>query len=279
MKRPMSCAKPRKHLQLIFCLCVFYSFPISLSALELKEHAATYTASIKKGVSIKGSAARSLKKINDNQWLYRFEVESFIADIKESTRLSVLTQEASRELPQIQQTQSEAEMKHLHIIPLDYNYTLSAFLMPDRKRQVEFDWANKTAHSPVKKDKWSLTDIPENSYDALSYQLQLLIDVSEDKEEMTYQLAHKGKLRESTFVVLGPEIIDTRFGKLNSIAAKKLRDDDAKRQTYLWFSKDYPLLLLKMTQRESDGEEYEIQLKDASIEGNPVDFAPYVISK
>lgn len=256
-------------LTLLISLWLIGSFPGSVLALELKEHTATYTASIKKGVSIKGSAVRSLSKIDDKQWLYRFDVESFIADIKERTRLS----------SHIKKEPESPESSHLHIIPSDYNYKLSAFLMSDRKRQVQFDWGSKTAVSPVKKDKWMLTDIPENTYDALSYQLQLLIDVSEGKKEMTYQLAHKGRLRESTFVVLGEEVIDTRFGQLNSIAAKKLRDDDAKRQTYLWFSTDYPLLLLKMTQRESDGEEYEIQLNEASIEGKAVDFTPFVIKQ
>ena len=269
MKTSMHRSKTRILLKLLVSLWLISSFPSTLLALELKEHTASYTASIKKGVSIKGSAVRSLSRIDDKQWLYRFEVESFIADIKESTRLSSL----------MQKDPESPESTHLHIIPSDYNYKLSAFLMSDRKRQVQFDWQNKTATSPIKKDKWTLTGIPENTYDALSYQLQLLIDVSEGKKEMTYQLAHKGRLRESVFVVLGEEVIETRFGKLNSIAAKKLRDDDAKRQTYLWFSTDYPLLLLKMTQRESDGEEYEIQLNEASIEGKAVNFAPFVIKQ
>jgi hypothetical protein len=248
-------------LHLIFLWC----FSSLLWAIELKEHSASYTANIKKGVSIKGTAVRSLKKLDNEHWLYRFDVDSFVADIKESARLHT-TQSAEPD-----------KANQLIIKPLHYDYTLSAFLMPDRKRQVQFDWQTKTAISPLKKDKWSLNAIPENTYDALTYQLQLLVDVSTGKKEMTYQLAHKGKLRESTFVVLGAEVIDTRFGKLNSILAKKQRDDDAKRQTFLWFSADYPLLLLKMTQRESDGEEYEIQLKEATIEGKAVDFSGYVV--
>ena len=95
--------------------------------------------------------------------------------------------------------------------------------------------------------------------------------------KMTYQLAHKAKLRESEFVVLGEEVINTRFGKLNSISAKKQRDDDAKRETYLWFSKDYPLLLLKMTQKEKDGEEYEIEISSAIIDGKNIDLTTKTI--
>tara|TARA_R110001599_G_scaffold11253_5_gene53825 strand:- start:2048 stop:2857 length:810 start_codon:yes stop_codon:yes gene_type:complete len=235
-----------------FCLCLSFTS----SALELKEHEASYIAKIKKGVSLEGKATRSLKKLNDNKWLYKFDVESFIADIKESTVL-------------IEENQI--------IKPIQYDYKLSAFLMSDRKRQVMFDWEQHTATSPRKKNNWTLRSIPDNTYDQLSYQLQLLLDISNQKMKMTYQLAHKAKLRESEFVVLGEEVINTRFGKLNSISAKKQRDDDAKRETYLWFSKDYPLLLLKMTQKEKDGEEYEIEISSAIIDGKNIDLTTKTI--
>tara|TARA_R110002167_G_scaffold256762_1_gene463233 strand:+ start:156 stop:956 length:801 start_codon:yes stop_codon:yes gene_type:complete len=231
----------------LICLCLSFAS----SAVELKEHQASYIAKIKKGVSLEGKATRSLKKLTGNKWLYKFDVESFIADIKENTVL-------------IEENQS--------IKPIQYDYKLSAFLMPDRKRQVNFDWEKNTAINPTKKNKWTLTSIPNNTYDQLSYQLQLLLDVSNGKTDMTYQLAHKAKLRESQFVVLGEEIINTQFGKLKSIAAKKQRDSDAKRETYLWFSADYPLLLLKMTQKEKDGEEYEIEISSAVIDGKAIDL-------
>lgn len=220
-------------------------------AVELKEHSATYIAKIKKGVSIDGEATRSLRKIDSNKWLYSFEVESFVADISE--RSLIIENEYG-------------------IQPLDYNYKLSAFLLPDRKRQVLFDWESNTATSKLRKTKWQLTNIPTNTYDRLSYQLQLLLDVDSQKKTMIYNVAHKAKLRESQFVILGEEKISTKHGKLDSIIAKKQRDKDAKRETFLWFSKDYPLLLLKMTQKEKDGEEYEIELSSASIEGKPVSF-------
>ena len=241
-----------------FICIIGFCLSFSVSALELKEHEASYTAKIKKGVSLKGKATRSLKRIEGNKWLYRFDVESFIADIKEKTVL-------------IEENQ--------HIKPIQYDYKLSAFLMSDRKRQVKFDWEKQTAINPLKKNDWKLTSIPDNTYDQLSYQLQLLLDVSNHKTDMTYQLAHKAKLRESQFVVLGEEVIDTQFGKLNSISAKKQRDDDAKRETYLWFSKDYPLLLLKMTQKEKDGEEYEIELSSAVIDGKKINLSEKTLSK
>ncbi len=245
--------------KIFFFTLFFYIILLSSPAysVELKEHEATYIAKIKKGVSLKGKATRSLKRLEKNKWLYRFDVESFVADISESTVL-------------IEENQQ--------IKPIQYDYKLSAFLMSDKKRQVKFDWLNKTAINPLKKGNWQLNNIPENTYDQLSYQLQLLLDVSNEKIDMTYYLAHRAKLRESQFIVLGKEVIDTQFGKLKSIVAKKNRDDDAKRETFLWFSEDFPLLLLKMTQKEKDGEEYEIELDSAVINGNSINFSDKVIT-
>lgn len=268
----------KQHFRLtniVFILLLFVAG--GASAFELQEHSATYSANIKKGVSIKGSAVRSLAKIDEQTWLYRFDVESFIADIKERSHLKAVQTENPQPNAEGGQ-QGQPQQSLVKIQPLDYDYTLSAFLMPDRKRQVKFDWSQQTASSGIKNDKWTLRNIPDNSYDPLSYQLQLLIDVHSGLKEMDYQLAKKGKLRESTFVVLGSEIIETRFGKLNAIVAKKQRDDDAKRETFLWFSADYPLLLLKMTQKESDGEEYEIQLDKATIQGKTIDFSKHALN-
>lgn len=249
LKRKISRLRP-----LCLIVGIFYS-SLSISAFELQEHSASYSAKIKKGVSIDGKATRTLKRLDKNKWLYSFNVDSFIADIKES---SVILHDKG------------------HIQSLDYNYKLSAFLVSDRKRKIHFDWVNNTAVNPLKKSDWEIKNIPQNTYDRLSYQLQLLLDVHNSHTKMTYFIAHKAKLRESQFVVLGEEVIQSRFGNVQSITAKKQRDEDAKRETYLWFSKDFPLLLLKMTQREKDGEEYEIVLSSAIIAGKKISWKDLV---
>jgi len=229
-------------LLLLTVLC----FTASAHAIELVPHQATYTAKIKKGISIKGNAVRELKQLDNGQWLYRFDVESFIADIDESAILA---------------------WQDDQVIPYTYNYKLSAFLAKDRKRQVLFDWDKKRATNPLKKKGWIIDSIPKNTLDRLSYQLQLGMDLQAGKQEMVYQIAHKGSLRESRFKVTGEETIQTKLGSVDSILVKKIRDKSSKRKTSLWFSKKHPLLLLRMTQIEKDGEEYEINLQQATIGG------------
>lgn len=237
----------------IKCLIVLIAFSISAycHAFELTPHKATYTAKIKKGISIDGKAVRELRSTGHGQWLYLFNVESFVADIKESVII---------------------EWQDGRVIPQAYKYKLSPFLASNRKRNVYYDWKNKSASGKYKKRKWILKNIPLNTLDTLSYQLQLLMDINAQKKDVYYQVLKKGKISESHFQVKGEETISTKFGKLNSILVTKVRAKSKKRQTFMWFSKDYPMLLLKMTQVEKDGEKYEINIKKATINGKKISF-------
>jgi hypothetical protein len=55
------------------------SEPAPLLPLEV-----SYNASMEKGITLDGDARRRLQERDDGTWLYRTEVDSFIADIDES---------------------------------------------------------------------------------------------------------------------------------------------------------------------------------------------------
>jgi len=219
---------------------------LSVFGIELLPHKATYSAYIKKGLSMSGEAVRELKQLDNGQWLYRFDVESIAADIKESTTFS---------------------WQNDQITPLNYKYELSPFLASKRKRKVSFNWLQKTVKSSYKDKKWTLKTIPLSSQDRLSYQLQMLVDVNSGKQFMTYPIVHKGKIKDSHFRTLREEPIKTKLGTLNSVLVEKVRAKTKKRKTLLWFAKDHAFLLLKMSQIEDDGDEYEINIKSAEING------------
>lgn len=205
---------------------------------ELHPHKAIYSAKIKKGLSIKGEATRELKRQGEH-WLYRFDVDSIAANIKEQVLL---------------------DWHEGHVRPLNYDYSLSGFFIKTRKRQARFDWAQNSATGKRNKDKWQLT-LDGGELERLGYQLQLGADFAQNKPQVDYRIVHKGRIENSQFKLLGEETIDTVLGTVASRVVKKIRAADKKRETLLWFSIDQPLLLLKMTQKEKDGEEYEVQLK------------------
>ena len=197
---------------------------------------------------MKGEAVRELKQLKNGQWSYRFDVESMAADITESTIFT---------------------SKDGHIQPLRYKYKLSPFFAKNRKRDVLFNWDQKTLQSSYKSKKWTLKAIPSNTHDRLSYQLQMLLDIHAGKQNMVYPIAHKDKIKDSRFRKLREEPLKTALGTLPSVLVEKVRSASKKRKTLLWFAKDHAFLLLKMTQVEKDGDEYEINIKDAEINGIP----------
>jgi len=215
-------------------------------ALELVPHRAGYNTNIEKGISLKGDAIRELKKLEDGRWIYRFDIKSFVADIDESVIFS---------------------WQNNQVIPARYDYQLSGMMIKDRLQKVDFDWLNKQAIGKERSSDWRIA-IPEQTLDRLGYQLQLLADVQNHKKTMHYQIVHKGKVRPTTFQVMREEIIDTVFGNVTSIVLEKVRDQTSKRVTHLWFSKEHPFLLLKMKHIEEDGEEYEIIVKWAELNGS-----------
>jgi len=236
---------------LLVSLILLCSVSTSAFTNELVPHKATYTAKIKKGISIKGDAVRELKKLDNGEWLYRFDVDSFVADIKESVHFSWLNNK---------------------VIPRQYSYKLSPFFSKNRTNKYAFDWQNKTIKGVYNNKRWLIKDIPDNSFDQLGFQLQMIMDIKANKPDMYYQIVRKKELNQSHYQIVGDEVIDTKFGKLNSILVTKIRAKKKKRKTHMWFSKDYPVLLLKMLQLEKDGEEYEITLEKAQISGQKIKF-------
>lgn len=241
-----------------YCL-LFFVYSISHAAdllppkTDLVPHKATYTTQIEKGIKLKGTAVRQLKQLKDGRWQYKFDVDSFAAEIKESVIFNWTDN---------------------RVKPLDYRYELSGMFIKDRTQKVHFDWTKQQALGEHNGKKWQLA-LQNNALDRLGYQLQLLMDVQrpeqlKQKAPVEYQIIHKKKYRPSIFVVEGIEKLSTQHGELETVKVIKQRDKSKTRQTYLWFSKDYPELLVKMIQVEEDGERYEIEIGAAEIDGEKV---------
>jgi hypothetical protein len=209
----------------------------------LTPHKAEYRAHIQKGISLSGSAIRELSRQQDGSWLYSFNVSTTPADIFESTVI---------------------QATNTTIQPQQYRYDLTGILIKDRKQRVEFDWAHSKLSESYKKKSWSLPAKPDLQ-DRLSYQLQLQLDVSSNKEHFNYQVIHKGEVRQYDFTKTGEEAIETSLGTKNAIVITKDRSPDKQRQTTLWFDKGYPNILLKMIQVEDDGETYEINISNLTL--------------
>ncbi|AZT83516.1 DUF3108 domain-containing protein [Marinobacter sp. NP-4(2019)] len=204
---------------------------------------ASYSASMDKGISLSGSATRSLAEREDGTWIYRTDVDSFIADIEESLVL---------------------RWENNQVVPLRYRYKLSGFLIRDREEAIDFDWDNRVATGHHEGDSFSVA-LEDGALDPMGYQLQLHQDIRAGKREMVYRVIDEGDFDTDRFAVIDEETLQTDRGKITTVKAEKVRDADSKRQTLMWFAPDQEYLLVRLLQVEPDGSRYEITIDEAEI--------------
>jgi F420-0:gamma-glutamyl ligase-like protein len=88
---------------------------------------------------------------------------------------------------------------------------------------------------------------------------------------MSYQVVDGDEIETYDFRVLGEEVVSTQAGQVDAIKVERVRDPtQTKRQTMLWFAKDWDYLLVRLHQVEKDGKEYQIMLQNGSVNGKPV---------
>ncbi|MFO8140841.1 MAG: DUF3108 domain-containing protein [Marinobacter sp.] len=209
----------------------------------LTPYEASYSASMAKGVNLSGSGTRSLTDQGNNVWLYRTEVESFIADINES--LVFLWEDGQ-------------------VVPLRYRYRMAGFLIRNREQSIDFDWQTGIAKGKYRDTSFEL-ELRKGALDPLGYQLQLHQDLKAGKRDVSYLVIDKARYDQDRFAVIDEESISTNGQTTKTLKAEKVRAEDSKRQTLMWFDPDQDYLLVRLLQIEPDGSEYELRLKDATI--------------
>ncbi|MBC7183857.1 MAG: DUF3108 domain-containing protein, partial [Marinobacter sp.] len=210
---------------------------------DLTPFEASYTAAMEKGLSLNGSAKRTLTSQGNDIWLYRTDVNSFIADIDESLIF---------------------RWKDGQVVPMRYRYRLSGFLVQDRKHSIDFDWSERVA-AVVYKGKSFQVELEDGVLDPLGYQLQLHQDISNGKREMAYRVLDGRSIDTERFAVVdGKAMIREGNKTTTTLKAEKVREDSS-RQTLMWFSPDQNYLLVRLLQVEPDGSTYELKLKEADF--------------
>lgn len=229
-----------RHLTSVLLLLTIAVKP---QALELKPSITEYKASFKGGIPITGTATRSLEQLANNVWRYHFDVDSLLANINESVYF-----------------QWDGEK----IIPITYHYRRSGWAVSDRTATLEFNWNRLKVLNDVQGKPWSMP-IPEGAMDKLGYQLQIRLDLLNEKPELNYQVADGGLLKRLHFKRQGEGPLETELGTITAVSVMKVPSETDNRRTTLWFAKEWDYLLVKLVQIEADGERYEINLESATL--------------
>ena len=203
----------------------------------LKPFEITYKAKYSgKGIPMKVNATRSLSKNSDKTWSFKFKAKNLLAKINETSSFD--TQDAK-------------------IIPSHYRYKRTG-LVKDLDDRLSFDWENNSAHNKSLKSEWTV-ELQESTFDKLSYQLQMRLDLSQGKTEFKYFVAERGKLKPYTFEIVREEELNTKIGKQNTVVLERV-ENKQKRRVTIWFAKDLNYTLVKLEQKEQKGEHYLVTI-------------------
>ncbi|MDT8310810.1 MAG: DUF3108 domain-containing protein [Methylophaga sp.] len=145
------------------------------------------------------------------------------------------------------------------IRPMFYRYSREGG-NKDKLLTMDFYWDIGEVHIDDREHPWDL-DIKNNTLDKLVYQLQLMHDLSDKRNQLTYTIADGGKLKHYEIVRLGEEIIDTPLGKINAVKLTRERDADSDRKTTLWCAPELGYLPVKLEHIEKDDSRFTAYLR------------------
>lgn len=219
----------------------------AVQAAELKPFSASYTADWKQ-LPMSGTASRELKDNGNGTWTLNFTASMMIANLNESSVIKV---------------DKDA------LLPQSYHFERGG-LGKAKKTDLDFDWTTKTVTGTDRNDAIKLS-VDRGVVDKSTYQLVLQRDVAAGKKAMSYQVVDGDSIDTYDFRVLGTEKVATEAGQVDAVKVERVRDPTQnKRITVLWFAKDWNYLLVRLQQVETDGKEYNIMLKEGTVDGRAV---------
>lgn len=156
-----------------------------------------------------------------------------------------------------------------------------SFLGIDREEKFDVDPDTRLGIFTRKDQRRQLT-LEAEHLGPVSYQLQLRRDLetaaqaapgaSLTGKAFSYPVFSRGKIRDYPFEVLGEEETSTGAGTIPTLKLQRVRDS-GKRKTLFWVAPAWNFMIVKIQQREEDGEQYEMVLEQVSINGAAVSLA------
>lgn len=213
---------------------------------SIKPFKASYGAKAS-SIPVKGSATRELSVSKDGTYQLSFNADIVLVNLNESSAFT---------LDEKQQVK-----------PVSYHFRRGG-LAKNKEISLKFDWSNKQVHN-IADDDVKPFGIPTGTLDKISYQFQLRQDLINNKKVLNYTIADDDEIKTYNFKRVGEETVETPIGAIKAIKVERIRGQGSDRQTLIWFAQDWNYLMVKLQQIE-DSKEYNIFLKNASIEGQQV---------
>jgi hypothetical protein len=132
----------------------------------------------------------------------------------------------------------------------------------EREADLFFDWKQNLVKNHVEDSLWEMK-IPTGTLDKLAAQLGMMLALRQGKDDVTFNVADGGHLKEYRFKVIGHETVEVPAGTFETVKITKLRANKD-RITYVWCAPALNYLPVRIWQRETDDAEYSSDLESFS---------------
>jgi len=133
-----------------------------------------------------------------------------------------------------------------------------------KKREVilRFDWKKSQVTNTVNDDPWIMS-VPPSALDKLSVQLALMIDLSRNRQTITYSVADGGTLKTYEFEFAGQEKIETALGLVETVRVKRNRGR-SERYAEFWCAPSWGYLPIQIIEYHKGQEHARLSLRSFS---------------
>lgn len=226
----------------ILLLTLGLSSPASAAeCLPPEPFKATYYSEVDRFITLKGEGVQSLVKRDDGLYQFRFDVDSMVADVRESVVF-------------------EWDAKGCQLIPLEYAQSLEGKLIRDRRTEFTNHRDENEVRGSYEGESFT-TDSKDLYVDPLGLQIQVRQDLKAGKTEMKYHMIHKGKILVDRYRVVANESLKLNGKVYDTVKLEKVRPDTSDRETYMWMATDLDYALVKLIHQEPGKEKYEVVMK------------------
>jgi len=138
-------------------------------------------------------------------------------------------------------------------LPRPNHYTFDSHEIKKNKHvSLSFDWKNKKVIDNNSKKTWEITS-PQNTKDRTSILLALRQSYINQKPQLNYFVAERGKIKPFEFHLEKEETLKTKLGPLKTLKLSRTSKSGIHKST-IWLAKDLNYLIVKMLQ-EKEGKE------------------------
>jgi len=224
---------------LVFCFLISLATASSANLLQTGfkiEYDVNYN-----GMAL-GVSKRSLLFLSDQKAIYKSETvpEGFA---------SLIIKETIKEVSKVNITRNE-------IKPTQYVITKNKRGKIEENK-IDFNWQAKTVTNSYSKKTDALQ---QNTHDLLSFQLNIMRDLQQNKKTMLYQVATKKHSRLYTLKTENEELIETSLGDFNTVKLSS-KSSEGNSQFIFWCSPELEYLPIKFQKVNDKGDVFSFTLR------------------